>query len=240
MKHFNWYNIRLIVLFGVLVFLYSFSSDRNSHRKLQKSEVVFVGNNNVFVKQEVVNKLLIENKLDARSIEKIEVDLNIIEKSINNHPMIQKSEVFVSVDGVLKALVVQKTPIARVMTQNGSFYIDSEGNTMPLSENYAAHVPLVSGAISKENCAKMYPFLMQIYKDDFLKKNIISVEVLNNKDVLLGNRNYDFDIEFGKLKEIERKFKNYKAFFHKSVADHSIEKYKKITLKFTQQVVCTK
>jgi cell division protein FtsQ len=240
MKHFNWYNLRLILLFGVLVFLYSFSSERNSHRKLQKSEVVFVGNNNIFVKQEVVNKLLIENKLDARSIEKIEVDLNTIEKSINNHPMIQKSEVFVSVDGVLKALVVQKTPIARVVTQNGSFYIDSEGNTMPLSENYAAHVPLVSGAISKENCASMYPFLMQIYKDDFLKKNIISVEVLNNKDVLLGNRNYDFKIEFGKLKEIERKFKNYKAFFQKSVADNSIEKYKKITLKFTQQVVCTK
>lgn len=240
MKHFNWYNLRLILLFGVLVFLYSFSSERNSHRKLQKSEVVFVGNNNIFVKQEVVNKLLIENKLDARSIEKIEVDLNTIEKSINNHPMIQKSEVFVSVDGVLKALVVQKTPIARVVTQNGSFYIDSEGNAMPLSENYAAHVPLVSGAISKENCTNMYPFLMQIYKDDFLKKNIISVEVLNNKDVLLGNRNYDFKIEFGKLKEIERKFKNYKAFFQKSVADNSIEKYKKITLKFTQQVVCTK
>lgn len=240
MKHFNWYNMRLLVLFGVLVFLYSFSSKRNSHRKLRTSEVVFVGNNNVFVKQEVVNKLLIENKLDARSIEKIEVDLNTIENSINKHPMIQKSEVFVSVDGVLKALVVQKTPVARILTQNGSFYIDSEGNTMPLSDNYAAHVLLVSGAITKENCAKMYPFLMQIYKDDFLKKNIISVVVLNNKDVLLSNRNYDFEIEFGKLNEIERKFKNYKAFFHKSVSDNSIEKYKKINLKFTQQVVCTK
>jgi cell division protein FtsQ len=240
MKYINWYNTRLLLLFGVLVFLYSFSSNRNSHRKLRKSEVVFVGNNNVFVKQEVVNKLLIENNLDAQSIEKIEVDLNTIEKSINNHPMIQKSEVFVSVDGVLKALVVQKTPIARVLIQSGSFYIDSEGNTMPLSENYAAHVPLVSGAITKKNCSKIYPFLMQIYKDDFLKKNIISVQVLNNNDVLLGNRNYDFEIEFGKLNEIERKFKNYKAFFHKTVADNSIEKYMKINLKFTQQVVCTK
>jgi cell division protein FtsQ len=33
---------------------------------------------------------------------------------------------------------------------------------------------------------------------------------------------------------------NYKAFFQKVVLDSSIKKYKKIDLRFTEQVVCTK
>jgi cell division protein FtsQ len=40
--------------------------------------------------------------------------------------MIEKSDVFVSIDGVLKAVVKQKTPIARVFDNNSSFYIDYE------------------------------------------------------------------------------------------------------------------
>jgi cell division protein FtsQ len=36
------------------------------------------------------------------------------------------------------------------------------------------------------------------------------------------------------------KFKNYKAFFQKAVLDSSLYNYKKIDLRFTQQVVCTK
>jgi fructosamine-3-kinase len=54
----------------------------------------------------------------------------------------------VSVDGVLKAVVEQKTPVARVFANEGSFYIDYEGNKMPLSANYTARVPLVSGEIN--------------------------------------------------------------------------------------------
>ena len=109
MKLFNWNNIRLVLMFALVIFLFSFTSNRNSHRKLKKSEVIFVGENNDFVKQETVNKLLIENKSDVRTIAKEDLNLNKLEKSINQHPMIEKSDVFVTVDGVLKVMVKQKT-----------------------------------------------------------------------------------------------------------------------------------
>jgi cell division protein FtsQ len=38
---------------------------------------------------------------------------------------------------------------------------------------------------------------------------------------------------------MEQKFKDYKAFFQ-AVLDSSLYKYKKIDLRFTKQVVCTK
>ena len=54
------------------------------------------------------------------------------------------------------------------------------------------------------------------------------------------NRKYNFKIDFGQLINVEQKFKNYKAFFQKVVLDSSIAEYKKIDLRFAEQVVCTK
>ncbi len=239
-KIFTWANVRLVLMFGVIVFLFAFSSKRNGERFLQKSVVVFTGDDNLFVTNQVVNKLLIENKTDARTIRKDKVDLNRLESRLNKHEMIEKSEVFVTIDGVLKAVVKQKTPIARVLDENGSFYIDYEGNTMPLSDNYSARVPLVSGEVNDKNRAKISEMFRIIHDDDFLKKNIIGVTISPTGNMVLKNRNFNYLIDFGKTINMERKFSNYKAFFQKAVSDSTINKYKMINLKFTQQVVCTK
>lgn len=240
MKLFNWTNILLLLMFGLVVFLFSFTSKRNENRKLTKSVVIFVGDDAPFVKQETVNKLLIENNREASSIQKVNLDLNKLETNLDSQEMIEKSDVFVSIDGVLKAVVKQKTPIARVFDEGGSFYIDYEGNRMPLSTNFTARVPLVSGGINKDNNENLAELFRIIYNDAFLKKNIIGIEIMPNGSLKMHNRNFDYQIDFGILINVERKFKNYKAFFQKAVLDSSLYKYKKIDLRFTDQVVCTK
>ena len=166
--------------------------------------------------------------------------MNKLEKTIDSYPLIDKSEVSVSVDGVLKAVVKQKTPIARINGKGDSFYIDYKGNKMPLSENYTARVLLVSGEINDKNKEDLAKLFRVIYDDVFLKKNIIGMQVMPNGSVLMLNRNYNFKIDFGQLINVEQKFKNYKAFFQKVVLDSSIAEYKKIDLRFAEQVVCTK
>ena len=240
MKLFNWTNTRLVLMIGLVIFLFSFTSNRNANRKLTKSVVVFEGDNALFVKRETVNKLLIENKENASSIGKDKLDLNTLERRLNSNEMIENSNVFVSIDGVLKAVVKQKTPIARVLDENGSFYIDYEGGVMPLSDNFTARVPLVSGLINRKNSEEYAPLFRVIYDDDFLKKNIIAVQVMPNGRLKMLNRNYDYEIDFGNSTQMEQKFKEYKAFFQKAVLDSSLYKYKKIDLRFTKQVVCTK
>ncbi len=240
MKIFTWVNIRLVLMIALVIFLYSFTSYRNSMRKIKKTEVVFVGENTLFLKQEMVNKLLIEKNQDLKTINKVDLDLKKLEVSINKQEMIQKADVFVSVDGVLKAVVKQKTPIGRVFDETGSFYIDYEGNKMPLSDNYTARVPLVSGEITVVKKEKLSEVLKTIDKDEFLKKNIIAVQVLPNGSIIMLNRNYDFQIDFGQIINVDKKFKNYKAFFQKAISDSTLNKYKWINLRFTKQVVCIK
>ncbi|MFY0483292.1 cell division protein FtsQ/DivIB [Flavobacterium sp. PLA-1-15] len=244
MKKLNWRNIwtnvRLLLMLAVIAFLYSFTSKRNEDRKIKKPIVEFLDEGSLFLTHESVNKLLIEKNQEQQTIGKVNLDLNKLEKSINEHDMVEKSEVFVSIDGVLKAVVKQKTPIARVFENEGSFYIDSEGNRMPLSDINTARVPLVSGEINAVKEQDLYELLKLIHSDDFLKKNIIGVEVLHGGSLKMTNRNFNYVINFGKTKNVEKKFNNYKAFFQKAVQDSTISKYKEINLKFTQQVVCTK
>jgi len=240
MKIFNWNNVRLVLMFGLVIFLFSFTSKRNARRKLTKTDVVFVGEHSLFLKTEAVNKLLIENKESASTIRKDRLDLNKLEQVLNAQEMIEKADVYVSIDGVLKAVVKQKTPIARVFNDEGSFYIDSEGNEMPLSPNFTARVPLVSGEINKKNNKNLFKLFKIIYDDAFLRKNIIGIQIMPNGSLLMQNRNYNYQIDFGGLINIEQKFKNYEAFFQKVSLDSSLYKYKKIDLRFTEQVVCTK
>ena len=240
MKFFNWSTIRLFLMFGLVIFMFSFTSMKNSARKLLKTEVVFVEDENVFVTSETVNKLLIENNQHPKTIAKEGVDLDKLEKSINSHNMIEKSEVFVTINGVLKAVVKQRTPIVRVSLENETFYFDYQGNKMPLSENLSARVPLVSGSINESNNKNLIAVFRYIFNDNFLKKNIIGVEVFENGSLIMRNREYDFEIDFGRPIHIKDKFNNYKAFFQKAEEDSLLTRYKKINLKFTHQVVCTK
>jgi len=240
MKRVNWSLIRLVILVIGIIFLYSFTGKRNRERKIAGAVVVFVGKNPLFVQQKTVNKMLIENRTDPKTIERDALDLNKLEKIIDSHPMIEKSQVFVSVDGTLKAEVKQKTPIARINERGREYYIDYNGVKMPLSSNYTARVLLVSGEIDDQNKEGLVELFRMIYDDPFLKKNIIGIQIMPNDGVVMLNRNFNYQIDFGQVINIEQKFKNYKAFFQKVALDSSITKYKKIDLRFTKQVVCTK
>lgn len=226
-------------MLGAVIFLFSFSTQRNENRKLVAADVEFADNEE-FITLDKVNKLLIQNFEGINSIKKSKLDLNNVEKRLDSDPMIEKAEVYATIDGRLKAVVKQKTPIARVYEGSKSYYIDYKGSEMPLSENSTARVPLVTGDVDAVDKEKLCEVLKYIYNDDFLRKNITGIEVRKQDGLKMVARDYNYSILFGRLQNIEKKFNNYKAFFQNAVRDTLIDKYKTINLKFTQQVVCTK
>ena len=138
----------MFVLLGLIVFLFAFASHKNEGRLITEPMVKFIGENNLFITNETVSKLLILNQGGVKNMPKETLDLNELEKALKSNPMIKTAEVYVAVNGTLNAQIEQKTPIARVST-NASYYIDDEGSFMPLSKNYCARVPLVTGYIEK-------------------------------------------------------------------------------------------
>lgn len=240
MKRFNWHTIRLVLVAFLMVFLYSFSSKRNNERKISKIDIKFESDDNMFLTHDMVNNLLIQNLGGSSKVRKDKVDLNTLETVLDDHEMIEKAQVFSSIDGLLNTRITQKTPIVRVITDNEIYYLDSKGEKMSLSDNFSARVPLVTGEISVQK-SKPYLFLFnEIKKDDFLSKNITGVNITASGNVVLTNRSYDYKIVFGKPINVEKKLKNYKAFFQHAIKDTLIESYKEVNLMFTQQVVCKK
>jgi cell division protein FtsQ len=239
MKKIDWNNIRLIAMLGVAVFLYSFSAHRNENRSLTRPEIVFA-ETQAFITKEEVNNLLKQNLGTLTSVKKVQLDLSKVEKSIAKNPMVGKAEVYATVDGKLVAEISQKKPVARIFNGAKSYYLDYEGNEMPLSQNETARVPLLTGNLTEVDAKRLTKLLDYIYDDNFLKKNITGLEVYPKGNIVMAARGYDFEIMFGSPINIDRKFDNYKAFLQDAIKDTLTEKYKTINLKFTQQVVCTK
>lgn len=232
--------LSFVLLITSLVFLYSFSSAKNYTKKIKKVEVEFEEGANGFLTQEMVNKLLIQNNAALKNQAKSVIDLQELEHAVLLNPYIESATVFFTIDGVLKAIVKQRTPIARVNAVDSFYYIDKHGFKVPLSEDYSARVMLITGVVNEENSQEFTRFVNVILADDFLKKEIIGIHKTQKNEFILSARSGQYKIEFGSLEKTKAKFKKLKAFYNRAFVDKTIEQYKTINLKYHNQVVCAK
>jgi cell division protein FtsQ len=221
------------------VFLFAFSSVRNSSRKVSATEIKFIGEDNLFITHETVSKLLIQNQQSVTNKPKEIIDLNRLENALTANPMIKEAQVFIDVDGKITAEIEQKKPLARVST-NASYYLDDTGSHMPLSTNYTARVPLITGTVYKNELTNVFTIAKKVQEDDFLKKHVVEIHQNDNKSIDLKFRLHDFKIHLGSLKSLDKKINNLKAFYQKAMRDNSLNDYSVVNLKFDNQVICTK
>nr|WP_109682130.1 cell division protein FtsQ/DivIB [Xanthomarina spongicola] len=235
----NWNYIKMIGLLGIVIFLYAFSTVKNIERKVSEPVIKFKGDNNLFLTHENVSKLLIQKNQSAKNKSKETLDLNELETALNSNQMVKSAQVHLSVNGILTAEIEQKKPIARVRT-NASYYIDDQGTYMPLSSNYTARVPLVTGQIEKNNLANVFKIAQKVNEDEFLKKHVIEIHQTEKNTIFLKFRQYNFTVQLGSLKNLDKKIMNLKAFYNKALKEKSLNNYANVNLQFESQVVCTK
>jgi cell division protein FtsQ len=237
MKH-SLGHIKAFALVVLVCFLYGFAEKRHKSRGISEIKVKFTDTENLYVTEEVVNKLLIQNNASVSGIDKETLDLNKAESLLNKHQMIENAEVYLTLDGKLSAEVSQRKPIGRVVG-NSSFYLDKNGEIMPLSPFFSARVPLMFG-FDGSNVAKSYAIVEHIRNDEFLKRHITGINRLKGDKYTLELRELDFELYFGDSSNVELKFNNFKAFYKKAQKDKKLDTYKKVNLQFGDQVVCTK
>jgi cell division protein FtsQ len=229
-----------LVLIGVFGFLYGFSSVKNNVKKVTKIEVKFEEGNNNFLTHAMVDKLLIQNNKTVVNQAKSAIDLYELENNVSENPYIEKAAVFLTIGVLLKATIKQRTPIARIVSSKGSYYIDKQGIKVPLSTNYSARVLLISGVHNKEDIQVVLPLIKTILEDGFLQKEIVGIVKSDVDDYAFSVRSGAYKIDFGRLTDVALKFKKLKAFYNTTFKDKTIQEYKTITLKYHNQVVCTK
>jgi cell division protein FtsQ len=230
--------IKLTLALVMVGLLYGFTNQRNEVRKLKSVHVEFTDENSPFITLSAVNKLLIQNNDSVTSIAKETLVLKEMESRLLKHPMVRDAQVFVTVNGELRAKIEQRMPIGRV-AGSPHYYVDEDGDKMPLSKVYAARVPLITGT-SKNNFTELTPLLLKLRKDEFMNQSVVGMHQNRDGTVELRMRKMDFKVHFGKVKDIDKKFQNYKAFYKKAKKDKTLTAYNLVNLQFGNQVVAIK
>ena len=229
----------LKILFTVILigFLLSFSLKRFNNAKLEtikvklnptKPEVYFIDEKEI---KSIVNKNNPSQRIG---------DINIpeVEKLINNLPSIDSANVYLNLNGTLNVDIKQKVPAFRLTKKEKTFYVDEKGNEFPLSKNYSHQSMLVSGDIDKSEYVALAALIKKIEADPFSKKYFIGIsKEKGNYNLLPVEGNYK--VEIGDLERIDFKVKGFKTFMEKVLAYKDLDEYKKISLKYENQIVTT-
>jgi len=235
----NWKLIKTLFLIISVTVLYAFSNARSAVKKVSGIHIEFVGSDNLYTTQAMVNKLLIQNYGSLQNVPKEKLVLNTIEKVIETNKMVKNAQVYLTVNGELISKIKQRQPIGRV-EGNTKFYLDEEGRNMPLSDNHSARVPIITGEITAKSLEDVYEILKYINEDDFLRKNVIGIHIEEELKYQLKFRVENFVVNLGDINDLEKKFNNFKAFYAKAIRDKTLEDYQVVSLEFNNQVVCTK
>ncbi|MGI9546531.1 MAG: cell division protein FtsQ/DivIB [Flavobacteriaceae bacterium] len=235
----NWKFWKLLLLIICITALYAFSNKRNALREVKGMSMEFVGEQSLFITHDMVNKLLIQNYGSLKNVAKEKVVLNTIEEVIETDEMVNRAQVYLTVDGELRSKIEQRQPIGRVEGIS-KFYLDKGGRPMPLSRIYSARVPIITGNITGESLEDVYVILKYINEDDFLRKNVIGIHIEDEENYQLKFRVENFVVNLGDVRDLEEKFNNFKAFYAKATRDKTLDNYQIVSLEFDNQVVCTK
>ena len=218
----NWNFLKLTALILVIMGLYAFSNNRNSAKNVTGMKVEFIGDDNLYLTEGTVNKLLIQKYGSLKNVPKENIVLNTVEKAIEANEMVKSAQVYLTIEGDKK------------------YYLDDEGKSMPLSMNHSARVPIITGNISGKSLEDVYVILGHINKDDFFRKTIIGIHIKGENEYQLRLRLNNFVVNLGGIEDLDAKFNNFKAFYAKANKDETLEDYAVVSLEFNNQVVCTK
>ncbi|MGB0177358.1 MAG: cell division protein FtsQ/DivIB [Owenweeksia sp.] len=228
---------------GIVLILIIFAFSGNEHKTLRTNGI----NINIdyskglhFIDPDDVEQWVLDEYPFFDSLFLQEINIPLLEESLDNHPSIRKAEVYSKLDGSLRIDVYQKQPVARVQNYSAAFYIDEQGDSMALSSGFSARVPLVTGKIDVETQGKIYHFFRGLQSDEFYKDFFSGLKVEQNNEWVLYPKPGRHTVMLGIPEELEGKLKKLKSFYKNISAAENIDRVKTINLKYKDQVICRK
>jgi cell division protein FtsQ len=176
------------------------------------------------------------------------LNLSAIEKTVAGNPWVKKAEIYYTNKQVLHVLIEERIPVARIFTPSGaSFYLDSTGLRLPLSDKVVARVPMFTGFPSDR------PILSK--PDSQLLKEVVILGKFLNTDSLWGAQIAQVDITpqaifelvpvigdhiitLGKPADLEQKF--LQTFYKQAWMQKGVRFYERIDIRYKDQVVAIK
>lgn len=239
---------RLVLVFFLLVLAIYFVMAITLFNKPKKGlccnsvEVIITDSaQNGLVTAQEVKSLLMKAKKYPEGQKFQDIDLKKMEVLLMKSPYINTAECYKTATGKICIKLTQHIPMLYIINSNGErYYLDSKGSILPCS-SFPTNLIVATGNITKKYAHQNLTRLGQyLQKDPFWSAQIQQIEVLSNGEIDIIPRVGYHTIQLGKPTQIEDKLKRMKTFYTEGLNKVGWNKYSAISLKYDNQIICTK
>eukprot|EP01132_Coremiostelium_polycephalum_P003044 gene3044-3808_t len=207
-----------------------------------------IGEQRFVTEQELISYLKEQSDvvLDESLLHQIKITK--LENTIKSHNFVRACSVHKTWQGDIKINITPKEVLARVVcSDGGDCYIDEEGALLPLSKSYTARVLLFDGVdgghlkhIDQQgrlNNQSLLEALRFLNNDPFWKAHITHVGANKKGELTLTTLLNRQKIHLGAPHDIKNKMKKLMLFYQTILPQKGWHTYKRINLKFDNQIV---
>ena len=237
-----------VVVVGLIAASLAFSYRKLSRVVCSKVEIVIPDGSPRFIDSDDVTAIIrkIDTSLTAKPMNVINTEQ--IEQTLEKVSCVNDVEVYSHItctnlefQGKLIVKVEQRRPVFHVLNGDEDYYVDSTGVRILLKPRRFQKIPLVTGNPDQQyTTEKLLPMINFIRKDKFWSSQVQQVNVDKNNEIEIVPLIGDQLIEFGDPENFEEKFRNLKALYEQGFSKTGWQNYRKISVKYKNQVVCTK
>ncbi|RYC69035.1 cell division protein FtsQ/DivIB [Spirosoma sordidisoli] len=180
-----------------------------------------------------------------------EVDFRQLEVRLRQHGLVKTCQVSRDLMGNLLVSVEQPRPVARLMTDSEGVrtvsgqYISEEGRFFPISMNYTARVPILTGPYFKRNRSlasernqPLLGLLRYIADDPLWRAQIAELSVDEQGEVTMWPQVGNHRIELGLPADLDAKFKKLKLVYTDVLPAKGWDRYSRVNVQYRNQIVC--
>ncbi|SJZ72920.1 cell division protein FtsQ [Sediminibacterium ginsengisoli] len=241
--------IWLLAGIGTIVLLGA-AMQKKSQRKCEDVQIEIAGaEHHMFIDEKDVLQL-VNARGPVKGLPVSAVNLRQLETGMEKNPWVKNAELYFDNGQVLQVKIEEREPVARVFTAQGSsFYLDSGGLRLPLSEKMSARVPVFTGFPSdKAKLSKPDSALLEdvvklsryIVADSFWMAHVSQVDITPHATFELIPAIGDHIVALGDAEEIDSKFSRLYTFYKKAWLQQGMNKYEKVDVQYANQVVAVK
>ena len=193
--------------------------------------------------REEVLQLLRRRGLDPQGQRLCDIDTQLIENTLRQHPLLKGCECYQNASGKVIIDLQQRIPVLHVLNDRGEdFYIDSEGKSFDTPANEILHLPVVTGRADRAVADSLLGGGLARYfreKGAWADK-VEQVRVLPDGAFELALTGEDFIVYLGRTQEVGQKMENFAKFYDRALRLIGTDKYSRIDLEFNNQIICTR
>ena len=235
----------LVVIFMIALI----AASRSQGNRLSDGIRVNILNENEheFIKSKDVELMLARSADNYKDVTIEKLDINKLEKMVEANPWVVNAEVYVDNTRKIQVQVMQRVPVARIFSQDGSsWYMDSTLKMLPVSALYAYPAPVFTNvpvfnndSFGKTFKAKIAFLSSVITADSFWNAQITQIEAQPDQTFILTPMLGNQKIIFGDTTDARLKLENLLAFYKNVSKKIGWDKYQVLDVRYKGQVVAS-